>query len=76
MLTPGAMAQATLAQLLWLVSLLQLMPRVASRTEWTPQELEKYRQSDPSLADKLRAIEITLPTKTFETSFTIKDKGT
>jgi glyoxylase-like metal-dependent hydrolase (beta-lactamase superfamily II) len=48
----------------------------ASKTDWTPEEIEKHRQSDPSLTSKLRDIEITFPTRTFESSFTIKDKGT
>jgi glyoxylase-like metal-dependent hydrolase (beta-lactamase superfamily II) len=57
------------------IGLKEKMVEVA-RTEWTPQEIQELAQSDPSLADKLRDLEITFPTVTFESSLTIRDKGT
>jgi glyoxylase-like metal-dependent hydrolase (beta-lactamase superfamily II) len=45
-------------------------------TEWTPKEIQGYGQNDPSISDKLKDIEITLPTETFESSLIIKDKQT
>ena len=61
-----------------IVSSMELKEKMveASKTEWTPKELEKYLESDPSVAGKMRGLEITLPTKTFESSSTIKEKGT
>jgi glyoxylase-like metal-dependent hydrolase (beta-lactamase superfamily II) len=48
----------------------------AAKKEWTPEALEDYMQADPSVADKLKGLEITFPSKTFESALTIRDKGT
>ncbi|WXG43945.1 MAG: MBL fold metallo-hydrolase [Promethearchaeati archaeon SRVP18_Atabeyarchaeia-1] len=47
----------------------------AARTEWTPEAIKRFGQGSPETAEKLKGIEITFPTKTFESKYAFKDEG-